>query len=128
MNQFTQHIPNFVDTRSDPPSFEFETTEELLSNPIVQKYRDDNFESFALSGHHLMVIGDAGFFWWVVGYIKDPADIDLPIWKGGPHRAILPNGQKVILSPEEVRSICSDEIRLSNGGFAWKLTKEEYES
>lgn len=83
MNKFTQHIPSFIETDLPPPSFEFETTEQLLNHELVKRYIDDKFSHFAMSGNTLMRISDDGYSWWVVGYIKEPDKVDLPQWDGG---------------------------------------------
>ena len=92
MNEFKQHIPCFVDI--DPPSpnlYEFETTEELLNLEIVQRYgKEKNFSHFALNENRLIEVSDNGYYWWVVGYIKYPNDVDLPKWEGPKYREKLP--------------------------------------
>jgi len=121
MNRLTQHIPNFVETRGEqPPTGEFETTEELLSLEVVQRYKHDDFSHFAMSDNHLMVISDDGFKHWVVGYVKNPESVDLPKWAGWKFRAELPNGEKVILSSEVVSS-CGDVLTLRDGTKATNL-------
>ncbi len=122
MNKFTQHIPAFVDQREKPPSFDFETTEELLSSEIVSRYKkDDGFSHFVMSENCLMTISDNGFKHWVVGYIKNPELIDLPQWEGWKFRAELPNGEKVILGRGEVVSSCGGELTLADGTKAKDL-------
>lgn len=79
MNSFRQHIPAFVEV-DKPKEVEFKTTEELLSIPAVLNYVDKTFSHFAKSENYLMAIYENGNRWWVVGYIKNPEDIDLPIW------------------------------------------------
>ena len=123
MNEFTQHIPAFVDVgREPPPSFEFDTLDELLSNEVVKRYgKGKDFSHFALSDNYLMEISDSGFHWWVVGYIKNPDDIDLPKWEGWKYRAELSNGKKVILNGDEVVSSCGGELTLRDGTKARNL-------
>ena len=95
MNEFRQHIPNFVDIKA-PLLDKFETTEDLLNLEIVQRYgKRKDFSHFAISDNCLMEISDEGFHWWVVGYIKKPNEVDLPKWDGGKYRAELPNGKKL---------------------------------
>jgi len=123
MNEFTQHIPAFVDVREKIPTHEFETIEDLLSLEVVKRYgQGKDFSHFALSDNHLMEISDDGFKWWVVGYIKNVKDLVLPKWEGGKYRAALPNGDKVILSSEVVSS-CGDVLTLEDGTKAKNLGK-----
>ena len=125
MNQFTQHIPSFVDRRDPAPTTEFSTTEELLSLDVVQRYKGPKFSHFALEGNCLMAISDEGFQWWVAGYIKDPSTVELPQWNGWKHRAELPDGSRVILSGDDVVSSCGDELTLRNGTKARNLRNSE---
>ena len=80
MNRFTQHIPSFVDYRKEPPHFDFETTEELVSSPLVRDNLRADFSHFAMSENALMQIADQGRWWWVMGYVKKPEEINLPTW------------------------------------------------
>lgn len=115
MNEFRQHIPNFVDIDAPPPS-KFETTEDLLNLEIVQRYgKGKNFSHFAISDNCLMEISDEGFHWWVVGYIKEPDKVDLPKWDGGKYQAKLSNGEIVTLTSKEIYSSCGDELTLKDG-------------
>ena len=61
-----------------------------------------------------MVIHDDGFHWWVVGYIENPADIDLPKWDGWKHKAKMPDGSIKTLT-DEVISSCGDILTLRDG-------------
>jgi len=82
MNEFRQHIPDFVDIESPPPC-KFETTEDLLNLEIVQRYgKGKNFSHFAIRDNCLMEILDEGFHWWVVGYIKTPSQLPRPKGRG----------------------------------------------
>ncbi len=121
MNKFTQHIPSFVDHRGEIPNGAFETTDDLLRLEIVKRYgKGEDFSHFALSGNHLMQISDSGFKHWVVGYIEKPNEVDLPKWEGWKFRAILPNGEKVVLD-KEVISSCGDVLTLRDGTTAKNL-------
>ena len=116
MNKFTQHMPNFVDTREPAPCAEFETTEDLLNLEIMQKcMRRKDFSHFAMQGNCLMEISDNGFFWWVIGYIKYPSKVDLPKWEGWKYKAKLPDGSRVILTGNEVIYVSGDILTLQDG-------------
>ncbi|MFH0952362.1 MAG: hypothetical protein V1838_04205 [Patescibacteria group bacterium] len=117
MNEFKQHIPNFIDIE-DPPAVKFETTDDLLNLEIVQRYgKGKDFSHFAISGNCLMEISDEGegLHWWVVGYIKEPDKVDIPKFEGGKYRAKLPNGEIVTLTSEEVCSSFGNKLTLKNG-------------
>ena len=118
MNEFTQHIPDFVDVLERPPAIFFETTEDLLGLEVVKRYGNErDFSHFAISGNVLMEISDEGFKHWVVGYIKKPDLVNLPVWGGWRFRAELPNGKKVTLGREVVSS-CGDILTLEDGSKA----------
>ena len=84
---FTQHIPNCVDI-SDRISFEFDTLDELANSEYVQRFaKKEKFSHLAKSipkwtgdSCRLMTVEDGGDFWWVVGFITNHEDLDLPIW------------------------------------------------
>ena len=83
MNKIKQHIPDFV---SDviPKIEEFSTTEELLEIDFVKGWSEDkDFYEYALSENRLMAIIELenGIKWWVIGYIDNVENIDLPKWK-----------------------------------------------
>lgn len=83
MNSFKQHIPNFF-TGFEPITFKFNTTEELLSHPWVQGWKDDaniKFYRFSLSDNCLMAELNEGKNWRVLGYIENPKLVNLPAWK-----------------------------------------------
>ena len=90
MNRVTKHIPTFVDYRKPPPSVEFDTLDELRAIPWVRFHEDlesPRFDHWALSGNCLMAVSDGGKSWWVVGYVRDPAALDLPQWESTLYRA-----------------------------------------
>ena len=120
MNKFVQHIPSFVDHRGETPAADFETTEELLNLEVVKRYIHEDFSHFALSDNCLMAVSDDGFKHWVVGFIKNAGDIDLPQWEGWKFRAELPNGNKVVLGSDVVSSY-GDVLTLKDGTTAKNL-------
>ena len=121
MNRFVQHVPSFVYTDEKPLTGEFESTKDLLSLDVVKRYgNSDDFSHFAIGDNCLMEISDDGFKWWVVGYIKNPDDVDLPQWDGGKYRAELPSGKMVTLGQEVVMS-CGNVLTLSDGSKAINL-------
>lgn len=77
-NLLRPHIPNFAYNGEDKKSWEFNTLEELLELEWVTRFKEDK-KSFMLSENKLMIVSDAGDWWWVVGYLKDK--VDLPEWK-----------------------------------------------
>lgn len=117
-----QHIPSFIYRAEKPTTVEFETTEQLLSLEIVQRYTTrKDFSHFAIDDNCLIEVSDHGFYFWVVGYIKYPKLVDLPKWEGWKFRAELPNGEKVILNDEDVVSSCGDVLTLKDGTKARNL-------
>jgi len=82
MNLLTKHIPGFADNGDEPPKWEFETTEQLLSIPFVESWKtawpEKGFQKFAMSGDCLVACYDGGKFWWVVGHIRNPSEVNLP--------------------------------------------------
>jgi hypothetical protein len=80
MNKFTQHVPSFVDI-SERFESEFNNTEELLEFNYVQAWSNlSHFHQFSISDNKLMAEFKDGTEWWVIGYIKNPKDIQLPEW------------------------------------------------
>lgn len=113
---FKQHIPDFVETRDPPPEVPFQTTAELLAWPAVQRWSQrTSFSHFAKRDNLLMAIYRGGYEWWVVGYVSDPAALDLPLWDGGKYRARLPDGTLVHLTAKDVKSSCADVLTLLDG-------------
>lgn len=82
-NKFRQHVPPMVDGVI-PIEFEFETTQELLNHEFVQRFAKDmdgkKFYRFEMSDKHLMAVSDNGYFWWAVGRIERPEEIELEKW------------------------------------------------
>ena len=121
MATFKQHIPAFVETDGPPPAAEFVNTDELLALDVVRRYgKSKNFSHFAMSDRHLIEVSDDGFNWWVVGFVSDPAVVDLPKWEGWKFRAELADGTRCTLGKEVVSS-CGDELTLCDGTKARNL-------
>jgi len=88
MNKIKQYRPNLVTTTEDNQMVEFETTQELLNIDFVKKFSNrNNFYRYSLdidnyfNQYSLMAEYNDGRDWWVVGFIDNPQDIDLPKWK-----------------------------------------------
>ena len=81
MNKFTQHVPATCDI-DEPLIFNFNTTEELLMSEYVQGFAKIRPSTFVMSGRCLMTVSDNGYHWWVLGYIENPKEINLPQWNG----------------------------------------------
>lgn len=81
MNHIIKHIPNFVDKGKPPDENDFETTNQLLNIPWVKGWETPfdgrPFYRWAKSRNCLIAEYDDGKFWWVVGYIRDPNNIEL---------------------------------------------------
>lgn len=114
MNQFRQHIPNFIDN-DDPNTFTFETTQEFLDNEYINWYtKQQNFFRLSKQDDCVILEKDDGFYWWVLGYIKDPASLDLPEWPGGRYRVIF-EGRRQVIEGSQVASSCGELIELTDG-------------
>lgn len=122
MNWFSPHIPVFVDVDKRTEKIPFETTEDLLNLEVVKRYKQrPDFSHFAVSDNLLMEISAGGLYWWVVGYLGDPAAVDLPQWDGGKYQAKLPDGRTVELTSKDVVSSCGDVLKLRDGTTAKSL-------
>lgn len=113
MKTFYSHVPGFID--SDQIKVEFETLAELLNHPFVERFSEnEGFQEYVKSDECLMAIYDDGFKWWVVGYLKEPSEIDLPEWDKGLY--LVKFEDKVYKAKgEQVRSSCGDRITLYDG-------------
>jgi hypothetical protein len=86
VNCITQHIPSFVDCRDAPESRTFETLAELEAVPFVARWKTvTGFLRFSKSEECLMAEiapdkRDPAGAHWVVGFLRDPAAVDLPQW------------------------------------------------
>ena len=86
MNRIMQNIPAFVETGEPPGGAEFATLAELLAVPFVARWKENTgFIRFSKSEECLMAeLGPStrnpeGAYW-VVGFLRDPAAVDLPKW------------------------------------------------
>ena len=80
MNTIYQHIPGFVDCDEPPDIIDFSSTEELLNIDWIKSWAEDSdFVRFSKSKNLLMVELKDKFY--VLGYIKNPKDVELPTWK-----------------------------------------------
>jgi hypothetical protein len=79
MNRIKQHLPGFVD--GEPQEANFDTVEDLLAIPWVGFFKQrPSFMRFSKSRELLMA--EMRDEHWVVGYIKEPDRVDLPLWQG----------------------------------------------
>jgi hypothetical protein len=83
-NKIVQHIPNFCDV--DPKEAEFNTLEELLNISWVKSWKKDHdkkgpFFRYSLNEKYLMIERNEGKWWWTIGRIQRPDEVDLPEWK-----------------------------------------------
>ena len=78
MNRFVQHVPNYVGHLS-PISFEFSSTDELLAHPHVQSWLGAGYIPF-IADKILMIESSDHLFLYVLGYIDNPSEVDLPRW------------------------------------------------
>jgi len=126
VNKFQEHIADYaVDGQGPAPVFEFKTTEDLLALEIVKRYSSEKgHEHFCISDNRLMQIKDDSLYWWVVGSIKNPNEVDLPKWYGGKYKAEFSDGSIRILSAEDVCSSCGDELTLCDGTKAKRIRSD----
>lgn len=83
--KITQHIPSFIDTDVPTRVADFESTDELLKVPWVAQWAKSYHKyGFYVSYSCLMIDGiryNGKREWWVIGYLDDPDQVDLPTWK-----------------------------------------------
>lgn len=79
MNHIKQHLPAFVD--GEPKEADFNTTDELLAIPFVAAWTDQDWKRFSMSDELLLAETKSGEHW-VVGFIREPAQVQLPAWAG----------------------------------------------
>lgn len=79
-NKFIQHMPSYVE--ADRFEYAFDKQEELLNHPWIKEWsKDEGFHRYSLSNQLLIAEFEQGKKWWVLGYIKHPEYIDLPVWE-----------------------------------------------
>ena len=80
--KFTQHIPGFV-SGVDPSVIDFDTPEELLTHPEIVKAAtyDGELCGFYMSDNRLLIMTESESWWWVLGYIDKPEEMNLPKWE-----------------------------------------------
>ncbi len=88
MNRIRQYRPAFI-SGMENATVEFETVEQLLAIPFVAGFTEPvewPFHRFSISPRQnggrdvLMAEYDEGRHWWVVGFIEQPGQVDLPQW------------------------------------------------
>ena len=137
-NHYRQRIPNYIDFGISPLEFDFDTTEELMNHPEIQRNLEMNpntelylHNELYISEGLLMTVYDEGFTWYGVGYIKNPKDVNLPAWSGGKYIAKYEDGTIEILdnmSKNPVMSSCGGELTLKDGTKCKKLKYEDWKN
>lgn len=98
MNHIKKHVPCFVDVEQSSDENDFETVDELLNIPWVKRWEipmDGHiFYRWTKSGDLLVAEYDNGEFWWVVGYIRIPEDVELP--ERSKSKEVVTNGKRQI--------------------------------
>lgn len=80
MNKFIQHVPTFV-ASLHAKHFEFETQLDLICRLKELNYGTKDGSWFELSDNRIMEVSDEGYYWWVCGYVRSTAGLDLPKWE-----------------------------------------------
>lgn len=90
--KFTQHVPGAVDLGDIPPvSFSFTILEELTTHEFIREFvTAKNFYRLSIAPHEpnffnksdgcLMAEFSGGKHWWVLGYIEESKQLNLPTW------------------------------------------------
>ena len=79
-NYFRQRVPGFIDSRGlIRVEFEFTETQELLNHPYIKNWMRDGCSAMKESNMIIVKTGDGSHF--VVGYVKNPDDVNLPVMK-----------------------------------------------
>lgn len=89
MATIIQHIPAFF-SGIEPDIVKFDTQDELLEIDFVKNYsvdkrfgeetRDEYFHQYSLDGDKLMAECNGGKCWFVIGFIDDTSNLNLPEW------------------------------------------------
>jgi hypothetical protein len=135
-NHYRQRIPNYIDLGIPPPGFDFDTTEELINHPELQRNMEmiPNTELYLhnepyISEGLLMMVYNEGLTWCCVGYIKNPEDVNLPAWSGCKYVAQYDDGTIEILdntSKNPVVSSCGGKLTLKDGTKCKRLEYEDW--
>ena len=132
-NYFKQRIPGFIDPRGITPfELEFYETEELINTTFIQGWLNLHHSSTLVkNGKHLMVVRKEGFSWWVIGYISNPENLELPEWDGGKYIVQYENGEVEVLTNESknpVVSICGDKVTLRDRTECKRIRYEDWKN
>lgn len=130
-NYFKQRIPAYIDPRGYTPfELEFSETEELINSTFIQKWLNYNPPSTIVkNGKYLMIEEKEGFSWWVIGYISNPDDLQVPNWNGGKYIVQYENGEIEVLTYESknpVVSTCGNEVTLRDGTKCKSIRYEDW--
>lgn len=130
---FRQRIPGFIDPRGlVPEEFYFDTTEELVNHPFIQGWLDrHNPSNLVKDEKYLIVEYNEGFNWWVIGYITNSDDLQVPEWTGGKWVVQYENGQIEVLTKESKNPVirtCGDEITLKDGTKCKDIRYEDWKN
>lgn len=120
MATFTQYVPPIpARLGMQPTIIEFANTEDFLSNPFMQNIATvAKFSHFALNGIYLVMVGDDGFLWMVIGTIDHPEVLQLPRWEGWKFRALLDDGTRTVLTGRDVAVCDAPRLTLMDGRSA----------
>lgn len=130
-NYFKQRIPAFIDPRGYTPfELEFSETEELINSTFIQKWLNYNPPSTIVkNGNHLMIEENEGFSWWVIGYISNPDDLQVPNWNGGKYIVQYENGEIEVLTYESKNpavAFCGNQVTLRDGTKCKSIRYEDW--
>lgn len=75
----TNHFSRNFAVDTEPTEFDFETKEELLNHPKVIEYLAiPTFSNYGKRDNMLFAVTSNRMLW-IVGYITNPDDLDLPV-------------------------------------------------
>ena len=82
-NYFKQRVPGFIDPRGlIRADFEFSKTEELLDHPYIQNWmKGENTLIFKKNNMIIVTTDKEDDIGFVVGYVQNPDNIELPVKK-----------------------------------------------